>query len=233
MCPPVVGESIGTKYRIMIDTMRIILASGSPRRKMFIDSLGIEYVVEQSEFDEYLDDDLIPEEVAQALARGKAQKVANNYAQDYVLGADTIVAVDGKQYGKPVDAAEAKDMLLRISGRTHQVVTGVALININNNVLQSFADTAHITFGVLPIDVIDAYIATNDPYDKGGGYTMQHPLLKPYITQITGDPMTIIGLPLRRVHSMLVSRGFVIPYTAKQSEERFLTSTHQDLRILH
>lgn len=213
--------------------MRLVLASGSPRRKMFIQSLGIDYIVEPSDFDEYLDDRLSAEDVAMALALGKAKKVSLKFDNDYILGADTIVAVDGVQYGKPADQEEAKSMLRRISGRTHEVMTGVCLLNNDLNICESFADTAHITFNVLPEDVIDAYIATNDPYDKGGGYTMQHPLLMPYVSKIVGDQMTIIGLPLRRVHSMLTRHGFVMRISAEAAEKRFLASTHQDLRILN
>lgn len=186
---------------------RIILASQSPRRKQLLEAMGVEFETIPSNFDEYLDDGRDPELVAKELALGKALDVAERYSEALVIGSDTIVTVDGHQLGKPANDSEARAMLVSLAGKPNYVTTGVAIVSIAGNVRVTGANTAAVYFKALDAQMVEDYVATGDPFDKAGGYAVQHPLCKPMIEKIQGNQDTIIGFPTALVASLLADCG--------------------------
>lgn len=183
--------------------MQIILASQSPRRKFMLTEMGVSFIAIPSEFDEQFNQAKSADKVAQELALGKAQNVAEMHPDAIVIGADTIVVLDGKQLGKPDSAQEASKMLQAYRNRSHQIVTGVAVVCRAKDYVKIASDSTEIYFDDLPDDVIKAYIATNNPFDKAGAYALQHPLIRPHITEVKGRIDTTIGLPTNILSAML------------------------------
>ena len=178
---------------------KIILASGSPRRRELMDREGFEFTVITSKAEENYDPSLPPQEIAQSLAKLKAQAVASALpAQDLedsiVIGADTIVALDGVIYGKPVDASDACRMLRELSGKTHQVITGVCIIC--NKDAQTFAQSTNVNFKELSGIEIQEYVASGEPLDKAGAYGIQG-LGGKLVDSIDGDFDNVVGLPIK------------------------------------
>ena len=177
--------------------MKFILASASPRRRELLKQLIPQFEIRPSRFEEVGAG--AAHERALAFARGKARDVAADYPHDAVLGSDTVVCLEEKILGKPVDAEDAKATLRLLSGRTHSVYTGVCLIvdkKENSDVVR-----ADVTFEELSDEMIDAYVATGLPLDKAGAYGIQdgYPLVKSY----EGSLSSIIGLPVERLSEML------------------------------
>ncbi len=178
---------------------KIILASGSPRRRELMDREGFEFTVITSKAEENYDPSLPPQEIAQSLAKLKAQAVASALpAQDLedsiVIGADTIVALDGIIYGKPADASDACRMLRELSGKTHQVITGVCIIC--NKDAQAFAQSTNVNFKELSDSEIQEYVASGEPLDKAGAYGIQG-LGGKLVDSIDGDFDNVVGLPIK------------------------------------
>lgn len=197
----------------MSQKIDIILASGSPRRRELLEREGVPFTVRVSEVDEALDPDILrdPREAAKKLAERKAGAIVQEVlGADYVgaaavIGADTMVALDGRIYGKPADEEDAKRILRELSGRVHQVVTGVSVWLISapdkENVSLGFrtlAETSHVTFKNLSDEEIEAYVATGEPMDKAGAYGIQGEggaLVK----GVSGDYDNVVGLPVKRL----------------------------------
>ena len=184
---------------------KIILASGSPRRRELMDREGFEFTVITSKAEENYDPSLPPQEIAQSLAKLKAQAVASALpAQDLedsiVIGADTIVALDGIIYGKPADASDACRMLRELSGKTHQVITGVCIIC--NKDAQAFAQSTNVNFKELSDSEIQEYVASGEPLDKAGAYGIQG-LGGKLVDSIDGDFDNVVGLPIKTLASKL------------------------------
>ncbi|MDG5786854.1 Maf family protein [Evansella sp. AB-P1] len=173
-----------------------ILASQSPRRKQLLEQVHIPFFVEESRVVEQFNMEESPEEVVVSLASQKAEEVFSRFPDHVVLGADTIVVVDQDVLGKPHDEKEAKEMLRRLSGRTHHVMTGVSIIS--NEKKLSFCEIAQVTFFELTEEEISAYVHTGDPFDKAGGYGIQTNGAT-LVHSIRGDYFTIVGLPIARV----------------------------------
>lgn len=173
--------------------MEIILASGSPRRRELLALAGIEYKVIPSECDETLPHNISPGEAVMLLAQRKAEDVFNKHEDALIIGADTVVALDGKILGKPKDRENAKEMLLALSGKTHEVYTGVALISKSKK--EIFFCRSLVEFYPLTEKEIDNYIKTGEPMDKAGAYGIQG---KGFflVKGISGDYNNIVGLPL-------------------------------------
>lgn len=185
----------------------IILASGSPRRRELMTRAGFEFVVQTSNAAETYSEDMHPEQIAPHLARLKAQAVADSLpadelAEDIVVGADTIVALGETVYGKPRDAQDARRMLKELSGKTHQVITGVCLIA--GSEIQTFAEVTDVTFRQLTDDEINAYVAGGEPMDKAGAYGIQGEGGK-LVDHIDGDFDNVVGLPISRLAPKLES----------------------------
>lgn len=192
---------------------RLLLASASPRRRELLARLGVRFTVVTSRFDENsLVHVLDPEDYVRQAASGKAHEVARRRA-GIILGVDTdVVDPDGAILGKPADAKEARDLLRRLSGKTHVVYSGVTLLETGDGgdarILRSETRVVatRVTFADLPDAAIDAYVATGEPFDKAGGYAIQGGAM-PFVTRMDGDLSNVIGLPLWTVAEMLTAFG--------------------------
>ena len=178
----------------------IILASASPRRQEICTLLGLTFTVIPAQNETEVDPTLPVEQAIVQVARGKAEEVAAIHPDTFVLGADTTVIVDGEVLGKPHDAKEAKAMLRHLSGRTHQVVTGVWLSK--NGGGDGFADVADVVFGEMTEAEIEEYVNSGEPMDKAGAYGIQGCGMR-YIDGIRGDFYTVMGLPAGRLYRFL------------------------------
>ena len=185
--------------------MRIILASGSPRRRELLTKIYKEFEVITSDTDENITSDN-PAEIVETLAKRKAQAVYDTIAgSDYiVIGADTIVYYDGEVLGKPADYDEAKSMLSMLSDRTHQVYTGVCLLsNIKGEEkVTVFSDVTDVTFSYIDRFDIDEYVRGGSPMDKAGAYGIQDDFAK-HVKKINGDYNNVMGLPVAKIYEML------------------------------
>jgi septum formation protein len=188
----------------------IILASASPRRAELLRSAAIPFTVDVADIAEDLKAGEKPVEHAARLAREKAEVVANRNPGKIVLGADTIVLVDDQILGKPRDPADAKRMLGLLSGRAHQVITGVAIVFLESEYrkLETRSEKTEVFFDKLTPADIEAYIATREPMDKAGAYAIQG-IASRWITKIEGDYANVVGLPVALVWEML--QKFVRP----------------------
>jgi septum formation protein len=191
------------------NTPSLILASGSPRRRELLAELGIPFTVVASEVSEELDPALVPSEQAVALAERKARAVAANLDRGLVLGADTIVVLDGDILGKPEDDADARRMLRRLSGRPHEVITGIALIDAEGGDSQSLAVKSTVQMRHLNDDEIAEYLATGEPRDKAGAYAIQG-RGSALIAHREGSFTNVVGLPLDEVGALLRAAGFPV-----------------------
>ena len=187
--------------------MELILASESPRREMLLRQIGLKFQVEASGADENVPEGWSARELAEKLAVDKARLVASHRDSGLVIGADTVVVLDGRSLGKPADGAEAAEMLRALSGREHQVITGIAVVNASNGQTRSDAVVTGVKFAPLSEDVIGRYVATGEPMDKAGGYGIQGfgALL---IERIDGCYFNVVGLPLRRLAELLAEFGY-------------------------
>jgi septum formation protein len=182
----------------------LILASASPRRRDLLEQIGLTFTVETADIDETprLAED--PVAYVQRLAEHKAAAVfarQANRSRLVVLGADTTVVCDRQILGKPADEADAARMLRMLSGRTHQVITGVALLSATAPPFVA-AEITDVDFSPLTESQIAAYISTGEPMGKAGGYAIQGRAAK-FIPRISGDYSNVVGLPLARVTAML------------------------------
>ena len=187
--------------------MRIILASGSPRRRELLDQIGAKYEVRPSEADETITS-TIPSEVVKELALRKGSEVAAHYEEDVViLSADTVVANNGKILGKPKDDAEAIKMIESIQGKSHEVYTGVAIIiKRNTEKVVNFAVETKVKVASMSMEEIEAYIRTREHKDKAGAYAIQGKFA-PYIDGIEGDYYNVVGFPISRICKELNKEG--------------------------
>lgn len=181
--------------------MKYILASASPRRKELLARTGLHFTVIPSNVPETITES-VPSDIVMELARQKAMDVWKNHADmpDVVIGADTIVVYKDEILGKPADESEALDMLSMLADRTHQVYTGVSIIQGTS--IHTFYECTHVT--LYPIDRQDLlrYIATGDPLDKAGAYGIQGDF-SIHVKSIQGDYNNVVGLPIARLYQEL------------------------------
>ena len=175
----------------------LILASGSPRRKELLARTGRPFRIIVSDADEIETADMPPTEVAMAKALAIAATAPANAT---VIGADTIVVLDGRIFGKPADEADARRMLAELSGRTHQVITGVCLVR--NGQTEAFAETTDVRFKEISAEDIAAYVATGEPLDKAGAYGIQG-RGGAFVDSVDGDYDNVVGLPVARLERAL------------------------------
>jgi len=188
---------------IIVRVIRLILASNSPRRRELLQNAGFQFDVRPSGIEENRIPGEPPEDFARRLARDKALDVARQSGTgSFVLGADTVVAINGEILEKPVDAADAARMLRTLSGRTHRVMTGVCLVRAPETVLAWTHETTLVTFRNLTTEEIDGYIESGEPFDKAGGYAIQG-LASRFIPRIEGCYFNVVGLPIPRVYEMV------------------------------
>jgi septum formation protein len=194
----------------------IVLASASPRRQEILRNAGIPFTVQVADIDETPLKDELPRDCAERLAREKALTVWRMRPRDMVLGADTIVVVDGAILGKPVDGDDAARMLRLLSGRVHQVITGVCVVggrgdsqlNSSEPETRTASETTLVTMNELSDAEIREYLATAESMDKAGAYAIQG-MASRWIPRIEGDYNNVVGLPMALVYSMLRQRGTV------------------------
>ncbi len=185
--------------------MGLILASGSPRRRQLLEQIGLTFAVRSSDVDESVSPGLTPAQVVESLSARKGEAVAAEAAPgDLVLSADTVVALDGAILGKPRDRAEAEAMLTALSGRTHQVYTGVTLLQDGRRLTEH--EVTAVTFRPLSPEEIAAYVSTGEPMDKAGAYGIQG-LGALLVERLEGDYFNVMGLPLCRLGEMLAQFG--------------------------
>lgn len=185
-----------------LEKKKIVLASKSPRRQELLRGLGVDFELRTKEVEEDFPSHLQGGEIAMYLANKKADAFLNDLASDeLVITADTIVWVDGQVLNKAADKAEAQAMLRLLSGKTHEVITGVCLTTIQRRI--AFTDVTEVTFAVLSDDEIDFYIEQYKPFDKAGAYGIQEFIGYIGVTQLKGSYFNVVGLPIQRVYAGL------------------------------
>ncbi len=186
-------------------TKRLILASGSPRRRELLRNAGFTFEVIPPEVAEDNPDNEAPAKLVERLALDKAEAVAGRFhRQDnvVVLGADTVVVVDSTLLGKPASPAEARQMLQRLSGRTHEVITGVALVEPETARRTVAHETTRVFFRPLEPQEMEDYVATGEPLDKAGAYAIQGGASR-FVTRVEGCYFNVMGLPVALVDRLL------------------------------
>jgi septum formation protein len=188
--------------------MKLILASSSPRRKELLEQIGLRFEVVPGGVDEKIKDGENPVEHVLRLAEEKALDVANKSRDSWVIAADTIVLVDGEILGKPAKEKEAYQMLLKLSGKEHRVITGFCILNTSNGESVKESVETTVTFKELTEEEIRGYIKTKEPFDKAGGYAIQGKGSF-MIKEIKGSYTNVIGLPICEVVEALERVGGV------------------------
>jgi septum formation protein len=189
----------------------VILASQSPRRRELLTLVGIPHTIRPADIDERYLPGEAPRAHAERLAREKAAVIARDEPDAVVIGSDTIVVVDGEVLGKPRDDQHAAEMLARLSGRSHVVMTAVAVMW--RGVELSAVEEVGVTFHPLDADTILAYIATGEPMDKAGAYGIQG-YGATIVARVDGDYFAVMGLPLQRLVRLMGQLGLGYRFSA-------------------
>jgi len=190
------------------DKPQIILASASPRRERLLRELGVRFTVVRPDGIEELAGGAAPDVVAMQNAQRKARAVAGRHPHAMVIGADTIVVLDGKIFGKPRDCADAARMLGQLAGRRHEVITGVCLVHRSLDTELVFADTTRVWMRNLEPAEIAEYHARIDPLDKAGAYAIQEHG-EGIVERIEGSYNNVIGFPTERLQATLERLGML------------------------
>jgi septum formation protein len=196
--------------------LQVVLASSSPRRHQLLELIGVAHDVRAADVDETHIAGEQPDSYAERLARAKAERISADDGEAVVIGADTIVVVDGEVLGKPRDANDAARMLVMLSGRAHEVMTAVAVSHEGHTA--AAVEKVSVTFRDLSDEEISSYIATGEPMDKAGAYGIQG-YGATIVRRIDGDYFAVMGLSLVRLVELLDQVG--VRYTfAKQQQLR-------------
>jgi septum formation protein len=188
--------------------MKLILASASVRRAEILRNAGFHFSVLSSAIDETPYPSENPHDLVERLAVAKAELVAARaVGPAIIIAADTEVTLDGHIFGKPRSSDDARHMLEKLSGRTHSVLTGVALVRLPDAERITFVETTHVHFAALSAEEITRYLATGEPHDKAGGYAIQGRAGR-YIPRIEGCYFNVVGLPLARLQHALIELGW-------------------------
>ncbi len=202
-----------------VDPAPLVLASASPRRSDLLRRAGIRFEVRSADIPEIEQPGEAPIEFAQRLARSKALAVARQIGASpprLVLGADTIVVLDGEVFGKPRDSDHALELLERLVGREHSVVTAVALVASDTLQVRQTAVTSRVEMRAVERDELIAYVATGESLDKAGGYAVQGGA-RSFVTQIHGSETNVIGLPLDETIELLGEAAQQLGETGRES----------------
>jgi septum formation protein len=191
--------------------VKIILASSSPRRAEILRDAGIAFEILPTQIDETA----LPSETARAMvarlaeakARAAAAQMDAGSRECIIVGADTTVELDGEILGKPRDSAHSREILAKLSGRTHHVLTGIFLLRLPDNATRAAVENSAVTFARLSEEEIDTYAATGEPLGKAGAYAIQG-LAGRYIPRIEGCYFNVVGLPLARLYALLRELGW-------------------------
>lgn len=189
----------------------LVLASASPRRSELLRAAGIAFECRTTSVDEAIHPGESPEQYVRRLAEAKAEAVPAAPGRGAVLGADTIVVIDGRILGKPADDPDARAMLRRLAGRTHEVLTGICLIWPADGTLRRVTGVERTMVEVSPLtDVeIDWYVSTGEPADKAGAYAIQG-LASRFVRRIDGSYSNVVGLPMALVYDLCKEAGILI-----------------------
>lgn len=181
---------------------KIILASASPRRKELLQRIGLRFEVEPSNCEEFHDPKLKPHDLAKSLSAKKAQAVAKNRKNATIIAADTLIVLDNTIMGKPVTEAKAQEMLQRLSGRCHLVVTGFTILDTVSKKVRSGSTETKVYIKHMTSEEIDSYVQSKEPLDKAGAYAIQE-LGSVIVERIEGDFFNVVGLPLNALSECL------------------------------
>ena len=177
-----------------------ILASASPRRKDLLNQIGIEFSIIPSNINEDFKLALPPAAFTEHWAREKALNISKDHPSSLIIGADTVVVLDDQILGKPKDEDDSKEMLLKLSGKTHEVITGVSLINIDSKIDITFNERTNVSINTLTINDILQYIENYKPLDKAGSYGIQDGF-SVHVDKINGCYYNVMGLPVSKFYS--------------------------------
>ena len=180
-------------------TLPIVLASGSPRRREILTTMGLDHIVDVSEVDESFSGQ--PDQMVMTLSERKAKAVAARHPDALIIAADTVVCAESI-LGKPHSPEEAKEMLSALSGKWHSVYTGITVINTRTQKILSREEETRVHFDHLEQNEIDAYVASKDPMDKAGAYGIQG-MAGMFIDRIEGSYSNVVGLPMALLRNML------------------------------
>ncbi|MCI8584557.1 MAG: septum formation inhibitor Maf [Lachnospiraceae bacterium] len=184
---------------------KIILASGSPRRKELLRQIGINFQIEKAEGEECITSQ-IPEEAVKELSARKAREVADRSDGTVIIGADTVVAAEGQILGKPKDRKDALRMLRMLQGREHQVITGVTVILRKSGQIINFAEVTKVHVYPMTGEQMERYVNSGEPMDKAGAYGIQGSFAA-YVSGIEGDYNNVVGLPVGRLYQEVLAKG--------------------------
>jgi len=202
--------------------MKLVLASASPRRAEILRDAGFSFEVAQASLDETCLRGETARAMTRRLAEAKVRAVAERLQaapeEAIVIGADTTVEVGGRLLGKPRSAKNAREMLMKLSGKTHRVVTSVALLRLPDGAIKTATESTRVRFARMSPREIAAYVATAEPLDKAGAYAVQG-IGGRFIERINGCYFNVVGLPLARVYRMLVSLGWQSPRRARKGSK--------------
>jgi septum formation protein len=193
-----------------MSSTQLILASASPRRRELLDRLGLRFdviAVDVPELDADSAPHLSPVDLARENARRKAAAAAERSPGRWVLGADTVVALDGRLFGKPASLQQSREFLRALSGRTHEVITGCALLGLAGR-QEIFHEVTRVTFRVLPDKTIDRYLAEVHVLDKAGAYALQEHG-EWLVERVEGSRANVVGLPVETLEQVLKKRGLL------------------------
>lgn len=188
--------------------MKLILASASARRAEILRDAGLSFVVLSSAVDETPYQNESPHDLVERLASAKAElAAARAIGPAIIIGADTVISLDGLILSKPRSSDDARHMLEKLSGRTHSVLTGVALIRLPDSERHTFVESTLVHFAALSAEQITRYLATGEPHDKAGAYAIQGHAGR-FIPRIEGCYFNVVGLPLSRLYHALIDLGW-------------------------
>jgi septum formation protein len=193
----------------------LILASASPRRQQFLRDLGLSFTVMAADIDETPRDKELPDAFARRMAREKAEFIARHHRISWIIGADTVVTLEGRILGKPDNAAHALEILRSLQGKKHQVITGLALRCVQEECSEILSRSTEVHFADCSDAVLSAYIRTGEPLDKAGAYGIQGKgsLL---VRSVCGSCSNVIGLPVNTCISLLLRHKIIAPLQDKK-----------------
>lgn len=181
---------------------KMVLASASPRRKELLNRLGVNFTTVPAGINEENFADLKPEKMVKNLARAKAEEVSGLAEETIIIAADTVVVYDNRVLGKPADKQEAREMLKKLQGDRHIVLTGLSVLSTVKDEVYSICDSTEVFMKKVDVEEIEAYIKTGEPMDKAGAYGIQG-LGGIFIDKIIGSYFTVMGLPVHRLDDLL------------------------------
>ncbi|MFW5999051.1 MAG: Maf family protein [Halanaerobiaceae bacterium] len=181
---------------------KMVLASASPRRKELLNRLGVNFTTVPAGINEEKFADLEPEKMVKNLARAKAEEVSGLAEETIIIAADTVVVYDNRVLGKPADKQEAREMLKKLQGDRHIVLTGLSVLSTVKDEVYSICDSTEVFMKKVDVEEIEAYIKTGEPMDKAGAYGIQG-LGGIFIDKIIGSYFTVMGLPVHRLDDLL------------------------------